>query len=143
MRATGDKLLVRLQMAASRRFSNRLGHVLDNLSYKDVMMMQVGIEAAPMLGVRASPAGAYLIVLVREAPCEIWMVSGPPASQTTSRIRCVRCVCPFQKLLLTLRDSHSERLLLLSLSSHCCKCLLQPQSDVVYSKRSIPCISFV
>lgn len=35
---------------------------------------QAGVEAAPMLGVRASPSGRYVLVLLRAAPSEIWTV---------------------------------------------------------------------
>ncbi len=33
-------------------------------------------EANPLLGVRASPCGCYLLVLIKGAPAELWGVSG-------------------------------------------------------------------
>ena len=35
---------------------------------------EVGPEAAPMLGIRASPSGRYVLVLLLGAPSEIWAV---------------------------------------------------------------------
>ena len=36
---------------------------------------EVGAEGAPMLGIRASPLGRYILILLRGAPSEIWAVS--------------------------------------------------------------------
>lgn len=36
---------------------------------------EVGAEGAPMLGIRSSPLGRYLLILLRGAPSEIWSVS--------------------------------------------------------------------
>ena len=44
----------------------------------DAAPAQVGIEAAPMLGVRASPSGRYVLLLLRGAPSEIWTVRFKP-----------------------------------------------------------------
>ena len=35
---------------------------------------EVGAEGAPMLGIRASPLGRYILILLRGAPSEIWAV---------------------------------------------------------------------
>ena len=43
-------------------------------------LLQVGAENAPMLGIRASPLGRYILVLLRGAPSEIWAVSRPHCS---------------------------------------------------------------
>eukprot|EP00884_Botryococcus_braunii_P018245 jgi/Botrbrau1/5103/Bobra.0128s0014.1 len=37
---------------------------------------EVGLEAAPLQGIRASPTGRYLLLLLRGAPSEIWAVGG-------------------------------------------------------------------
>ena len=39
---------------------------------------EVGVEGAPMLGIRASPLGRYILILLRGAPSEIWAVGGTP-----------------------------------------------------------------
>ena len=36
---------------------------------------EVGAEGAPMVGIRASPLGRYILILLRGAPSEIWSVS--------------------------------------------------------------------
>ncbi len=36
---------------------------------------EVGAEGSPMLGIRASPLGRYILILLRGAPSEIWAVS--------------------------------------------------------------------
>ena len=41
---------------------------------------EVGAEGAPMLGIRASPLGRYILVLLRGAPSEIWAVRQPTLS---------------------------------------------------------------
>lgn len=48
-------------------------------------LLQVGVEAAPMLGVRASPSGRYVLVLLRAAPSEIWTVSSCAHFESTRR----------------------------------------------------------
>lgn len=45
---------------------------------------EVAAESAPMLGIRASPLGRYLLVLLRGAPSEIWLVSPCRASRCLS-----------------------------------------------------------
>lgn len=45
---------------------------------------EVGAEGAPMVGIRASPLGRYILVLLRGAPSEIWAV-GDPSSDSSSR----------------------------------------------------------
>jgi hypothetical protein len=42
-----------------------------------IAFREVGAEAAPMLGIRASPSGRYVLVLLLGAPSEIWAVRGP------------------------------------------------------------------
>ncbi|KAK9829709.1 hypothetical protein WJX72_007460 [[Myrmecia] bisecta] len=37
---------------------------------------ELGAENAPMLGIRASPSGRYILVLLRGAPSEIWAIGG-------------------------------------------------------------------
>ncbi|KAA6419923.1 MAG: hypothetical protein FRX49_10113 [Trebouxia sp. A1-2] len=37
---------------------------------------EVGAEGAPMLGIRASPLGRYILILLRGAPSEIWAIGG-------------------------------------------------------------------
>ena len=41
---------------------------------------EVGAEGAPMLGIRASPLGRYILILLRGAPSEIWAVTPLSAS---------------------------------------------------------------
>jgi hypothetical protein len=38
---------------------------------------EVGLEPAPLQGIRASPSGRYLLLLLRGAPSEIWAVRPP------------------------------------------------------------------
>ncbi|KAK9863395.1 hypothetical protein WJX84_011255 [Apatococcus fuscideae] len=45
---------------------------------------ELGAETSPMLGIRASASGRYLLVLLRGAPSEIWQVAG---QARPSRIR--------------------------------------------------------
>lgn len=48
-----------------------LTDVRNRLSF---VFRDVGMESSPMLGIRASPTGRYLLVLLRGAPSEIWAV---------------------------------------------------------------------
>ena len=41
---------------------------------------EVGAEGAPMVGIRASPLGRYILILLRGAPSEIWAVCLQPPS---------------------------------------------------------------
>ncbi|KAL3161421.1 hypothetical protein ABBQ32_010311 [Trebouxia sp. C0010 RCD-2024] len=45
---------------------------------------EVGAEGAPMVGIRASPLGRYILVLLRGAPSEIWAIGG---STRPARVR--------------------------------------------------------
>ena len=40
-----------------------------------IAFREVPVEPAPMLGIRSSPLGRYLLLLLRGAPSEIWLVS--------------------------------------------------------------------
>ncbi len=46
----------------------------DARSRASLPFRDVGVEAAPMLGIRAAPSGRYLLLLLRNAPSEIWTV---------------------------------------------------------------------
>lgn len=48
--------------------------ITDVRSRASLPFREVGPEAAPMLGIRASPSGRYLLILLRGAPSEIWAV---------------------------------------------------------------------
>lgn len=48
--------------------------ITDVRSRASLPFREVGPEAAPMLGIRASPSGRYLLILLRGAPSEIWTV---------------------------------------------------------------------
>ena len=37
-----------------------------------------------MLGIRASPSGTYLLILLRGKPAEIWLVRGPTSAESLS-----------------------------------------------------------
>lgn len=50
--------------------------ITDVRSRASLPFREVGPEAAPMLGIRASPSGRYLLILLRGAPSEIWAVRG-------------------------------------------------------------------
>jgi hypothetical protein len=51
-------------------------HTLKHLAVlMNISIPKVGVETAPMLGVRASPSGRYILVLLRAAPSEVWTVS--------------------------------------------------------------------
>jgi hypothetical protein len=54
--------------------------ITDVRSRASLPFREVGPEAAPMLGIRASPSGRYLLILLRGAPSEIWAVSTLPSS---------------------------------------------------------------
>lgn len=41
-------------------------------------LRELGAETSPMLGIRASASGRYLLVLLRGAPSEIWQVHAFP-----------------------------------------------------------------
>ena len=59
---------------------------------------EVGAEDAPMLGIRASPSGSYLLVLLRGKPAELWQVrmcAGRPAL-TGHRPVCLGCAASHQ-----------------------------------------------
>lgn len=58
----------------SAAFRNTL-LLTDARSRASLPFREVGGEDAPMLGVRSSPSGRYLLVLLRGAPSEIWAVS--------------------------------------------------------------------
>ena len=47
------------------------------LCVKLVIQRLLNRVQGPMLGIRASPSGRYLLVLLRNAPSEIWLVSLP------------------------------------------------------------------
>ena len=47
----------------------------------------VGVEAAPMLGIRAAPSGRYLLLLLRGAPSEIWAARPRPPTRLTRNAR--------------------------------------------------------
>ena len=49
--------------------------ITDVRSRASLPFREVGPEAAPMLGIRASASGRYLLILLRGAPSEIWAVS--------------------------------------------------------------------
>jgi len=49
--------------------------ITDVRSRVSLPFREVGAEAAPMLGIRASASGRYLLILLRGAPSEIWAVS--------------------------------------------------------------------
>ena len=51
--------------------------ITDVRSRASLPFREVGPEAAPMLGIRASASGRYLLILLRGAPSEIWAVSAP------------------------------------------------------------------
>ena len=46
----------------------------DARSRASLPLREVGGEDAPMLGIRSSPTGRYILVLLRGAPSEIWAV---------------------------------------------------------------------
>ena len=48
--------------------------ITDVRSRASLPFREVGPEAAPMLGIRASASGRYLLILLRGAPSEIWAV---------------------------------------------------------------------
>ncbi|BDA45713.1 probable WD repeat-containing protein 11 at C-terminar half [Coccomyxa sp. Obi] len=50
--------------------------ITDVRSRASLPFREVGPEAAPMLGIRASPSGRYLLILLRGAPSEIWALGG-------------------------------------------------------------------
>ncbi len=50
---------------------------------------EVGAEGAPMLGIRASPLGRYILILLRGAPSEIWAVSQHDPLSTA--VQCLQC----------------------------------------------------
>lgn len=50
----------------------------DARSRASLPFRDVGVEAAPMLGIRAAPSGRYLLLLLRSAPSEIWAVRARP-----------------------------------------------------------------
>lgn len=51
--------------------------VTDIRNRSSLAFREVGAEGAPMVGIRASPLGRYILVLLRGAPSEIWAVSNP------------------------------------------------------------------
>ena len=55
----------------------------DARSRASLPFRDVGVEAAPMLGIRAAPSGRYLLLLLRSAPSEIWAVRAWPALPPT------------------------------------------------------------
>lgn len=61
--------------------------ITDVRSRASLPFREVGPEAAPMLGIRASASGRYLLILLRGAPSEIWAVSGSP----TCLVPCLAC----------------------------------------------------
>lgn len=70
---------------------------------------EVGAEGAPMLGIRASPLGRYILILLRGAPSEIWLVSATK--------HCHAASCNPKKGRSTFPDSVEESHVFLDLSS--------------------------
>ena len=66
----------------SQAFRNTL-LLCDARSRASLPFREVGGEDTPMLGIRSSPSGRYLLVLLRGAPSEIWAVSFYACKQTT------------------------------------------------------------
>ena len=56
--------------------------VTDIRNRSSLAFREVGAEGAPMLGIRASPLGRYILVLLRGAPSEIWAVSAKQQLQS-------------------------------------------------------------
>lgn len=55
---------------------------------------EVGAEGAPMVGIRASPLGRYILILLRGAPSEIWSVSLHHTAAPSWSDIFAACCCP-------------------------------------------------
>lgn len=67
----------RLLSASSEKGSNGFVNTVlltDVRSRQTVTMRKRGVEAAPLVGVRASPLGRHVLLLFKGAPTEIWAI---------------------------------------------------------------------
>lgn len=75
----------RVASFSSEKISNGFRNTLlltDVRNRASISFRDVASESAPMLGIRASPLGRYLLVLLRGAPSEIWLVRHSMALRT-------------------------------------------------------------
>jgi len=61
-------------------------------------------EANPILGLRTSPSGAHLLLLIKGAPAELWKVGGPPQAVSSTILTCRWGVCLCRVLLTCAAD---------------------------------------